>query len=253
MPNFIFKDTKVVSMEDDKPARLTFSPASLPGIPTLNEQFWVTDIRGGVEPNYQILYAFSNNIYVNAFTPRLSVFELQGVYVPSRVLCGVADNADQSSQTQPAFMQMYWEYNIVDANADPENQKLLTVSFNQIVIRGFLVKADIGRYNQDGIDGHMFKLSLLGFVETGKVSSADIADRQLLRTDPAGFTPVSGGGIDAGGLAAGAAVAAALDTGVGSNFLGAARQNLERSRARNPVTNTLGRTPTGPPSQFVGG
>ena len=112
----------------------------------------------------------------------------------------------QRSGDEPVFMQMYREYNIVDANADPDNQKILTVSFNQIVITGFLIKVMIGRYNQDGIDGHRFSLHMLGFTDNGKVSAADLADRKFAD----GFNPVAGGGVDAGGLAAGRAVRDAL-------------------------------------------
>lgn len=180
MPNFIFKDTQVKGMEDDKPTRLTFPDVTLPGIPNLEDEFWITDVQGGIEPNYQILYAFSNNIYVNAFTPRLTLFQLQGIYVPSRFLCDTEGGGGDanSSQKQPAFMQMYWQYNIVDANADPENQRILTVSFNNIVIRGFLVKAHIQRYNKDAIDGHEFNLHLLGFMETGDVTDSDVQSQK---------------------------------------------------------------------------
>jgi hypothetical protein len=178
MPNFIFKDTKAIGLEDDKPSRLTFSPAGLPGIPNLEDEFWVTDVQGGIEPNYQIQYAFSNNVYVNAFTPRLTLFQLDGIYIPSKFECGRSDTPDNSSQNQPAFMQMYWRYNIVDANADPDNQRILTVSFNQIVIRGFMVKVNIQRYNKDSIDGHRFNLHLLGFMETGEVTESDVQSQK---------------------------------------------------------------------------
>jgi hypothetical protein len=187
MPNFIFQGTQAVGVEDDKPVRLTFSPPNLPGIANLEDEFWITDMQGGIEPNFQILYAFSNNIYVNAFTPRLTNFVLEGIYIPSNLECGETNTPENSSQTQPAFMQMYWEYNIVDANADPDNQKLLTVSFNQIVIRGFLIKAHIQRYNKGLIDGHAFKLHLLGFMETGKVNESDVQDKkaEAARNNPA--------------------------------------------------------------------
>jgi len=177
-----FKGTDSVSVESNQPTRLTFSPPTLPGIADLSDEFWITSIQGGIEPNYQVLYAFNRNVYVNAFTPRLSVFQLAGVYIPSHVDCAKKAGAADSSQKDPAFMRMYWEYNIVDANADPENQKLLTISFNHIVIRGFLIKVNIGEYDKANVDGHTFTLDLLGFVETGTVKQEAVADKKVDNT-----------------------------------------------------------------------
>jgi hypothetical protein len=142
----IFKQTEVSSLEDSKPVRLTVEGLT-------NERLWVTQINGQTVPNFQIMHAIGPEIYVNVFNHRLAPFNLAGIYV-------TADCEGEVEQDgEPPFLTFYKQNNIVQRTTP------LRITFNGIVIQGYMVRLNIGNYSQEGIDGHTFKLEFLGTID----------------------------------------------------------------------------------------
>jgi len=145
-PTQVFKQTQVASIDDPKPARLTVEGLT-------GEELWLTEIKGDVSPNFQLMHAVGKGAYLNAFNQRLSPFEITGVYV--------ASSCDGSAPAgEPEFLKFYKERNIV-ASPDP-----LRLTYNGITITGFLTRLVLGKYSQDKIDGHKFTLKFLGVIDT---------------------------------------------------------------------------------------
>jgi len=145
----VFGTTQLASFADNKPVRLTVD-----GL--VDEKLYLTSIRGEINPNYQLMYTIGRGQYLNSFSHRLSLFTIQGIYV--LVDCnGPLDNVGE-----PPFMIFYKKHNINTSS------KSVRITFNNIVITGFLVKLSLGNYQQEGrgdVDGHMFTLLFLGAID----------------------------------------------------------------------------------------
>jgi len=145
----VFGTTQLASFADDKPVRLTVDGLK-------DEKLYLTSIRGEVNPNYQLMYTVGRGIYLNSFEHRLSLFTIQGIYV--LVNC----NGPLDNRGEPPFMLFYKRHNINTSS------KAVRITFNNIVITGFLVKLSLGNYQQEGmgdVDGHMFTLLFLGTID----------------------------------------------------------------------------------------
>ena len=141
--NTAYNRTFTKGLADDKPIRLVVE--GLPG-----ELIWLTAIGGGVSPNYQIMYSIGARAFINTFNQKLSMWTISGLYIP-----GTCEGA-QDPDRQPPFVTFYNERNIVNSD-EP-----IRITFNNIVITGFLVNLEIQQYDQEGIDGHRFTLKFLG-------------------------------------------------------------------------------------------
>jgi len=163
MPDSLFQNTTIKGLQDNKPARLIIEGFA-------REEFWITGLSGGVQPNYQLMYAVGPGAFLNAFNQRLSMFQLDGIHVP-------ADCDRDTQNAEPAFLTFYKERNIVAAGArsNGEPSAPTYMSFNNITLIGFVVGLSIGNYSKEGIDGHTFQFKFLA-----KIDGLD-----ELRTQPA--------------------------------------------------------------------
>jgi len=142
----LFEKTQVAALEDVKPIRLTVEGLSP------DEQVWLTTIRGTTSPNFQLMYAIGPDTFINSFNQKLTLFSIKGIYVTSD--CGGAFTVIG----EPPFLSFYRRNNI-NSSVDA-----IKITFNGIVITGFLVKLDIGEFSKEGIEGHLFTLDFLGVI-----------------------------------------------------------------------------------------
>jgi len=156
--NALFQETQVAGIPDPKPVRLIISGLS-------DEKLWLTNISGGIAPNYQLMYSIGADAYLNAFNQRLSLFQIEGIYVPT--ICDTGSPRDE-----PAFMTLYKERNIVSSS------ETTRVTYNGITIIGYFVKLTLGDFNKQGIEGHSFNLTFLGKIDrlddgdTGRIATS---------------------------------------------------------------------------------
>jgi len=150
----VMSETRVKSLKDEKPVRLTIKGLT-------SEMLWITSLTGSVSPNYQLMYSIGAGAFLNAFNQRLSLFQLSGIHIAQ-----ACDN-EQDPDDDPPFLTFYKERNIVIAGAKSTNDlgTPTRISFNNIVIVGWVVKLDIGEYSKEGIDGHTFAMSFLGQID----------------------------------------------------------------------------------------
>jgi hypothetical protein len=142
----LFKGTAVFGLEDVKPVRLTIEDFRN------NELLWLTDIKGSTKPNFQLMYSVGKDTFINAFNQRLSVFQISGVHILNN--CDGAFN----SSGEPPFLSFYKANNII------ARTESLKISFENIVVSGFMIELEISSYSQEGIDGHRFTLTFLGSI-----------------------------------------------------------------------------------------
>jgi hypothetical protein len=143
---FIFGETAVFGIEDPKPARLTIEDFAN------NENLWLTDIRGGAKPNYQLMYAVGSDVYLNAFNQRLAQFDIQGIHILNNCAGAFQTTGD------PPFLDFYKDNNII------QRTNPLKITFEGIVITGWMVEVAIGAYSQESVDGHRFGLTFIGTI-----------------------------------------------------------------------------------------
>ena len=155
--NDIFGDKKVAAINAvGKKVRLVVEGLK-------DETIWITSVRGEIEPNFQLMYSIGAQIYINTFQHKLSAFTLGGVYVFD--LCG------QEAGGTPPFLSFYLRNNIAVSD------RPIKVSFNGIVVTGYIVKLVIGEFNQDNIEGHEFSMPFLGIVEGTGAGGTQAAGR----------------------------------------------------------------------------
>jgi hypothetical protein len=153
----IFGKTAMAGIPDSKPVRLVIEGLAP------EENLFLTNIAGNVAPNFQIMYSFGRDIFLNAFTQRLSVFKITGIYVSSSC------EGDTSGRGEPVFLSFYRKNNIVSSKG------AIKITFNGITITGFLIMLEVENYNKEGIDGHNFSLQFLGMI--GGLEKASNPDR----------------------------------------------------------------------------
>jgi hypothetical protein len=147
----IFNETEIIGISDKRKRRLTISGFE-------SEQLWLTDISGMLKPNYQLMYSLGARVFINAFNNKLSMFKLQGIYVPET--CSSSGNGKT-----PEFVRFYREKNITQSSD-------AKIAFEGISIKGSIVSMEIANYSKQGIDGHGFTLSFLGRLREAENSNS---------------------------------------------------------------------------------
>jgi len=142
--SILFEKTKLGEITDTKPARLTIEEFDDP-------RLFVTNISGGSKPNYQLMYSLGDDIFLNTFSERLSMWDLQGLHI-------LSDCNGNDVEGDPPFLKFYREYNI-------KTGLIVKMSFAGIVMKGFLVDMRIEDYNQNGVEGFKFYLKYLALLQ----------------------------------------------------------------------------------------
>ena len=144
----LFEKTQVGKINDSKPARLTIKefkddPA--------HGRLWVTQVRGGTKPNYQLMYSLGDDVFLNTFSERMSVWELTGLHILQNCAGEVQDG-------EPSFLTFYKKHNI-------KTTKVVNTSFAGITLKGYLIDMRIEDYNQEGVEGFKFTLKYLAMMK----------------------------------------------------------------------------------------
>lgn len=143
----LFETTEVTEANTVQKVRLTVD--GLEG-----EDLWLTDIKGFVAANYQLMYSMGVQAFVNAFNHRLGKFEVTGIHISNG--CGL------SGSGRAPFVDFYDQVNIT-------KRRPTRISFDGITITGWATEMHIGNYSKQGADGHMFTLKFEGRInELGK-------------------------------------------------------------------------------------
>jgi hypothetical protein len=140
----LFDKTQLGSMADDKPARLTIKEF-------VNAKLFITNITGGAKPNFQLMYSLGDDVFLNTFSERLSIWELRGLHILTD--CNGADVPGE-----PPFLTFYKQYNI-------KTERTVSMSFAGITMKGYLVDLQIKDYNQNGVEGFAFVLQYLALLQ----------------------------------------------------------------------------------------
>ena len=144
MPGYTLFPSTTMGAVAGKPQRLTIQGFT-------DEKLFVVKLDGGVKPNFQLMYAIGPGIFLNAFQQRMSVFNLEGLHI----LTDCVANVDTD---EPAFFRFYKAHNIVSST------KMLTMAFNKITMTGYLIDLKIQNYNQDNVEGYLWNLQFLGWI-----------------------------------------------------------------------------------------
>ena len=115
----------------------------------INGELWVTGVQGGMEPNYQLLPSLGAEVYINAFNDKLAQWVLSGYHVNTKCLGG--------GSSTPAYVQLYRDGNIVEGSE-------VTISYSDIVLKGFFVKLTVQANAEDPHNGDNFTLIIIGKV-----------------------------------------------------------------------------------------
>jgi len=115
-----------------------------------SEDLFITGIRGGEKPNYQLMYSLGVDVYINAFNKRLSVWELNGLFIPSD-----CEDCGERPGAKPAFIEFYDAHNIT-VDTDP-----ILITFQTITLEGFLIDLRVQDYTKEGVEGIVFNLKYL--------------------------------------------------------------------------------------------
>jgi len=152
MADFTLFPTTTMGAAGQKPQRLTIQGFK-------DDKLYIVKLDGGVRPNFQLMYAIGPGIYLNAFQQRMSLFNLEGLHI-------LADCKNNVDTEEPAFFQFYKANNIV------ASVKMLTMAFNKITMTGYLVDLRIQNYNQDNVEGYIWTLQFLGWINNLTVAKA---------------------------------------------------------------------------------
>jgi hypothetical protein len=162
----LFDKTQLGSMSDDKPARLTIKEF-------VNAKLFITNLTGGVKPNFQLMYSLGDDVFLNTFSERLSMWELRGLHI-------LTDCAGADVPGEPPFLTFYKQYNI-------KTEQTVSMSFAGITMKGYLVDLQIKDYNQNGVEGFAFVLQYLALLQN--LDSADAATAATAATAAGATTP----------------------------------------------------------------
>lgn len=143
----VFEKPTVVQTVKGPPRRLTIKGINLPG------NLWITGSQGGLEPNYQLLPSLGSEVFLNAFNDKLSQWILSGYYQPNPCEEGAAEI--------PPYLKIYLDGNIVDGTE-------VTISYSDIVLKGFIVKLTLQSNAQDPHNGDSFRITLIGKIQNGQ-------------------------------------------------------------------------------------
>jgi hypothetical protein len=144
MKNDYFSSTEIGEISASSPVRLVIN--ELNGANT-----WITDIKGNLSPNFQILYSLGSRAFINVFNDRLGVFTLEGINITS-----ACENSDSEI---PPFMAFYRAIKITNKRTP------IQMSFNKIVLSGWATSMDIGNYSKDNVEGNTFKIDFIGRIQ----------------------------------------------------------------------------------------
>ena len=140
----LFEKTQLGSINDSKPARLTIKEFQ-------NGRLFVNNVGGGVKPNYQLMYSIGDDIFLNTFSDRLSLWTLRGLHI-------LTDCEGADVPGEPPFLTFYKEYNI-------KTERTVSMSFAGITMKGYLVHMTVQDYNQNGVEGFQFNLQYLALLQ----------------------------------------------------------------------------------------
>lgn len=140
----LFEKTRLGKINDSKPARLTIKEFN-------DQRLFVTKVGGGTKPNFQLMYSLGDDIFLNTFSERLSMWEFSGLHIMSD-----CDGAEIPGE--PPFLTFYKRYNI-------KTESVVNMSFAGVALRGYLVDMRIQDYNQNGVEGFQFHLKYLALLQ----------------------------------------------------------------------------------------
>lgn len=140
----LFQKTQLGPVADGKPARLTIKEFQ-------HARLFVTNVGGSAKPNYQLMYSLGDSIFLNTFSERLSIWELQGLHI-------MTDCRGEDIPGEPPFLTFYKQYNI-------KTEKIVNMSFAGITLKGYLIDMAIHNYNQNGVEGFQFSLKYLAMLQ----------------------------------------------------------------------------------------
>jgi hypothetical protein len=151
----LFEKTQLGSMADVKTERLAIEGFADPNL-------FITNLSGGAKPNYQLMYSLGDDVFLNTFSDRLSMWELKGLHI-------MTDCNGKDLQGEPPFLTFYKEYNV-------RTEQSVRMTFASIKMNGFLVKLQINNFNQTGVEGFSFVLSYLALLENMEAFGAAAPD-----------------------------------------------------------------------------
>lgn len=216
MPDLTLFPKTTMGAVGDKPQRLTITGF-------VDDKLFITNMDGGVRPNFQLMYAIGPGIFLNVFQQRMSLFTLEGLYIVAT--CGDAD-----TEEEPAFFRFYKEHNIV------ATEEMLTLAFSKITMTGYLIDLKIKNYNQDNVEGFVWVLQFLGWINnlTSAQAAGDLGF--LVNTGLAGISSQETPGGQTGSTVAQNIATAATTFRVGNtNYAAVTSAGMA---ARNPNVDT---------------
>jgi len=158
MPDLTLFPKTTMGAVGDKPQRLTITGF-------VDDKLFIVNMDGGVRPNFQLMYAIGPGIFLNVFQQRMSLFTLEGLYI-------MASCEDADTEEEPAFFRFYKEHNIV------ASEEMLTLAFSKITMTGYLVDLKIKNYNQDNVEGFVWVVQFLGWINnlTSAQATGDVGN-----------------------------------------------------------------------------
>lgn len=123
-------------------------------------QLFLTGFDGGTNVNYQLNYAFNNDVYAYIFGERLSVINIQGL-----AFAGACEGAATTTKYSPQeFINFYNKYKLkLESNGDPLKSVTFTVSNMTFV--GYFIALKVNLvYERENFFN--FSLAMLGRVTT---------------------------------------------------------------------------------------
>jgi hypothetical protein len=191
--SFFSNEPSMVPYYEGTPVRLTIAGYED------NDKLFITKMAGSIAPNYQLMYSIGATAFLNAFSQRMSFWNLNGFHLYKdcsgndtatgaiagalggnaalgtvasvlNTFTGVAGSALSSAnqaladtnagQTLPEFVAFYNKNNIVRAD------KPLLLSFVGITLQGFFVNLQLDEFKKsagaDQMEGMFYTLMFLG-------------------------------------------------------------------------------------------
>lgn len=190
--DILFEKTQLGKINDSKPARLTIEEFEDPLL-------FVTKLSGGAKPNYQLMYSLGDDVFLNTFSDRLSMWDIGGLHI-------MADCRGKTAPGEPPFMTFYKRHNI-------KNKKIVNMSFAGITMRGFLVALEIQDYTQKGIEGFKFQLRYISLIQNLRNGDSNTSSEKPSETSASGEYIGTPSGIQYASLGGVNGVAQPVNTG----------------------------------------
>ena len=147
----IFNKPSIRKSPSDIKPRLTIENGERMTIANVPEDFWITGFKGGMEPNYQVLASLGSEIYINSFNEKLTAWNMSGYFTTTE--------CESTKVDKPTYLDLYATNNV-------NTGKPVTVTYSNMVMRGFIVRLSVSSDAGDAHKGDKFVLSLIGKVST---------------------------------------------------------------------------------------